>query len=91
MKYVEVIDGHFCCVLSENGIQTTRLGCSHEKPRQASAHTVPIFVPALRHPAEPIAMPPDPGTAGDGRLSEATTASTRTRQVPPSVGSGALA
>ena len=21
MKYVEVIDGHFCCVLSENGIQ----------------------------------------------------------------------
>ncbi len=49
MKYV-IHDGtHFRCVLLAPDMRTNRpLGCRHEKPAQAKAHTVPVFVDPLR-------------------------------------------
>lgn len=92
MNFIAHDDGKWrCYVLAPDRKHRVYLGCAHDENRQAVAHTVPVYVSPLRLPVEPIAMPPlvSTQTCGDGRLTEATTASTRTRRLLPPVGSGA--
>jgi len=65
MTFVGVLDGRYACYTTRTGIDRHWLGCRHETPRQAIAHTVPVYVSPTRSesgasypPGEGLQSPP---------------------------------
>lgn len=57
---VAYIDGKYACYSATDGIRKHFLGCRHERPRQAIAHTSGSYVSPLRESGHGSPVTPDP-------------------------------